>query len=68
MHMRCPLCGALFFYQDDMESFSSFKVTLEGQADEVRKEGIRVELTPNSEVFCVSCAWHGTVLELEDSQ
>lgn len=62
---RCPNCGSETFYiQDESKALRFLRVTAEGRPV-ARHEGEDVSAATTRDVYCTSCAWYGTLAELE---
>lgn len=64
MNLQCPVCGGELFYLQEHGSFVSFRIGPEGHAVDIRATKELVDLTPETVVHCLTCVWHGAVLEL----
>jgi hypothetical protein len=64
--LRCPLCGAGVFYRHGEGRMAFFLLAGGGRA--ILQEGGETIIPPEEEIFCASCAWHGTWPELERKQ
>lgn len=64
----CPFCGSVTFYIPiDMVKSYFFYVTPEGVKPTPRSEGISSEGLDFSDIYCIGCAWHGTLEEIKRS-
>jgi hypothetical protein len=62
---ECPLCGSATFYVplNKLEAIY-FNVTSEGIQPTKRSAGKDISQLNFDEIWCVGCAWHGSLKEL----
>ena len=65
MH-KCPLCGCTIFFvrdPDDEYEIMRFELTSKGIVFEDDPDP-KPELTPDRDVYCDRCSWHGPCAQL----
>ncbi len=67
MYLRCPLCDGELYCLGSQANLVAFRIDISGQAAEMRPKGSEVHLSPETTVYCLSCAWCGQVQELQAS-
>ncbi len=64
-YKKCPNCKAMKFYVDnESDGMVFFRVTASGETISSQDPPKKLELKDVSQIYCISCGWHGILEEL----